>query len=72
MSACRPVAVHLQVGLLRLEILVSGIADKTTDEDDGVQADTETGRVGVVAGVGSGGAELGLGVALLNEQSVVS
>ncbi len=47
-----------------LEVLPSAVADQAADEEDGVQADAEAGRV-VIGGRGDGAGEgrLGLGVA---------
>lgn len=50
--------------LLLLEVLVGAVADQTADEEDGVQADAEAGRVVVGSrGDGTGDGSLGLGVA---------
>ena len=54
-----------------LEVLPSAVADHAADEEDGVEADAEAGRV--VVGLGSDGAGergLGLGVAGLQREGV--
>jgi hypothetical protein len=54
--------------LLLLEVLVGAVADRTADEDDGVEADAETGRLVVGSrGDGAGKGSLGLGVVGLCE-----
>lgn len=53
-----------------LEVLVGAVADQTADEDDGVEADAEAGRVVVGSrGNGAGKGGLGLGVVGLCDAS---
>lgn len=42
--------------MLSLEVVVAEVGSKSTDENDGVEAETHGGLVGLGVGVGGGGA----------------
>jgi hypothetical protein len=61
-SCNSPLAHHLLLVLLSLEVAVSTVGDSTTDEDDGVKTDTEAAIRGGSGRRGGLGVGLGLGV----------